>query len=157
MYYHVVTVENATFKILQCRPIDKNTLNSQFSMFLTLSLYLGFQTDSGNKMRCTFTSTYICICTQNHQDLMMWGGSQFKWVNSHRNTDSKFRHASNYLIGIFTHLVLCLADAIHNFKWVKVIRIRQNWGQRFWNIVYWCHIIFIFNVFKRRYLTMLTC
>ena len=27
-------------------------------------------------------------------------------------------------IGNFTHLKLCLADAIHNFKWVK---ITQNW------------------------------
>ena len=27
------------------------------------------------------------------------------------------------LIGIFTHLKLCLADAIHNFKWVKIIQI----------------------------------
>ena len=34
----------------------------------------------------------------------------------------------NYLIGIFTHLKLCLADAIHNFKWVKIIQIWQNGG-----------------------------
>ena len=26
------------------------------------------------------------------------------------------------LIVIFTHLKLCLADAIHNFKWVKIIQ-----------------------------------
>ena len=29
---------------------------------------------------------------------------------------------------IFTHLKLCLADAIHNFKWVKIIHIWQNEG-----------------------------
>ena len=29
----------------------------------------------------------------------------------------------------FTHLKLCLADAIHNFKWVKIIQIWQNGGQ----------------------------
>ena len=29
----------------------------------------------------------------------------------------------NYPIWIFTHLKLCLADAIHNFKWVKIIQI----------------------------------
>ena len=29
----------------------------------------------------------------------------------------------NYLFVIFTHLKLCLADAIHNFKWVKIIKI----------------------------------
>ena len=27
---------------------------------------------------------------------------------------------------IFTHLKLCLEDAIHNFKWVKIIWIWQN-------------------------------
>ena len=25
------------------------------------------------------------------------------------------------LIGIFTHLKLCLADTIHNFKWLKIL------------------------------------
>ena len=30
---------------------------------------------------------------------------------------------------IFTHLQLCLADAIHNFKWVKIIQIWQNEGK----------------------------
>ena len=29
----------------------------------------------------------------------------------------------NYSIWISTHLKLCLADAIHNFKWVKIIQI----------------------------------
>ena len=29
----------------------------------------------------------------------------------------------NYLNGIFTQLKLCLANAIHNFKWVKIIKI----------------------------------
>ena len=32
----------------------------------------------------------------------------------------------NYLIVIFTHLKLRLADAIHNFKWVKIIHIWQK-------------------------------
>ena len=36
---------------------------------------------------------------------------------------------ANY--SIFTHLKLCLADAIHNFKWVKIIQISQNEGRRF--------------------------
>ena len=35
---------------------------------------------------------------------------------------------------IFTHLKLCLADAIHNFKWVKIIQMWQNGDERFWNI-----------------------
>ena len=34
----------------------------------------------------------------------------------------------------FHHLKLCLADAIHNFKWVKIIQIWQNGGQRFSNL-----------------------
>ena len=37
----------------------------------------------------------------------------------------------NYSIWMFTHLKLCLADAIHNFKWVKIIQISQNGGQIF--------------------------
>ena len=34
----------------------------------------------------------------------------------------------NYSIAIFTHLKLCLADAIHHFKWVKIIQIWKNGG-----------------------------
>ena len=30
---------------------------------------------------------------------------------------------------IFTHLKSCLADAIHNFKWVEIIQIGQNGGE----------------------------
>ena len=48
---------------------------------------------------------------------------------------------SNYSIWIFTHLKLCLADAIHNFKWVKIIQIWQNGGQLFSNIADWCRIL----------------
>ena len=46
-----------------------------------------------------------------------------------------------YSIWVFTHLKLCLADAIHNFKWVKIIQIWQNGGQLFSNIADWCHIL----------------
>ena len=42
----------------------------------------------------------------------------------------------NYSIGIFTHLKLCLADAIHNFKWVKIIQIWQNGSQQISNLAY---------------------
>ena len=48
----------------------------------------------------------------------------------------------NYSIWIFTHLKLCLADAIHNFKWVKIIQIWQNRSQLFSNLAGWCHILF---------------
>ena len=33
------------------------------------------------------------------------------------------------------------ADAIHNFKWVKMIQIWQNGGQLFSNRADWCHIV----------------
>ena len=47
----------------------------------------------------------------------------------------------------FHHLKLCLADAIHNFKWVKIIQIRQNGGQLFFsNIADWCHILSLSHV-----------
>ena len=49
----------------------------------------------------------------------------------------------NYSIWIFTRLKLCLADAIHNFKWVKIIQIWQNRGQLFSNIADWCHILYL--------------
>ena len=39
------------------------------------------------------------------------------------------------------HLKLCLADAIHNFKWAKIIQIWQNGGQLFSNIAGWYHIL----------------
>ena len=33
-----------------------------------------------------------------------------------------------YLIRIFPHLKLCLADAIHNFNWVQIIHICHDGG-----------------------------
>ena len=42
---------------------------------------------------------------------------------------------------IFTHLKLCLADAIHNFKWVKIVQISQNEDQLFSNITNSCPIL----------------
>ena len=56
----------------------------------------------------------------------------------------------NYLIAIFTHLKLCLADAIHNFKWVKVIQISQN-GVYYFKLC-WLMSGFIGTMFKRWYL-----
>ena len=38
-------------------------------------------------------------------------------------------------------LELYLADAIHNFKWVKIIQIWQNAGQLFSNPAGWCRIL----------------
>ena len=37
-----------------------------------------------------------------------------------------------YSIWIFTHLKFCLADAIH--KWVKIMQIWQNGGQKLANL-----------------------
>ena len=36
---------------------------------------------------------------------------------------------------------LCLADAINNFKWVKIMQIWQNEDQLFPNRADWCHIM----------------
>ena len=47
----------------------------------------------------------------------------------------------NKLIGILTHFKLCLAVAIHNFKWVKIIQIWQKGDQGFRNLVDWCHVL----------------
>ena len=47
----------------------------------------------------------------------------------------------NYSILIFTHLKLCLADAIHNFKWVKIIQIWQHVGQQISNFADYCHFL----------------
>ena len=41
----------------------------------------------------------------------------------------------------FTHLKFCLADAIQNFKWVKIIQIWKNGGQLFSNLAGSCHIL----------------
>ena len=52
--------------------------------------------------------------------------------------DHPFNHQ---IIVIFTHLNLCLADAIHNFKWVKIIQIWQNGGWIFSNLADICHVL----------------
>ena len=43
---------------------------------------------------------------------------------------------------------LCLADAIHNFKWVKIIQIWRYRGKLFSNIADWCHILSLSHVWK---------
>ena len=58
----------------------------------------------------------------------------------------------NYSIWIFTHFKLCLADAIHNIKWVKIIQIWQNGGQLVSNIAEWCHILFANKQWKPEYM-----
>ena len=37
--------------------------------------------------------------------------------------------------------MISLADAIHNFKWVKIIQIWKNEGRLFSNIADLCHIL----------------
>ena len=38
---------------------------------------------------------------------------------------------SSYFVYTYTQLKLCFADAIHNIKWMKIIQIWLNGGQRF--------------------------
>ena len=42
----------------------------------------------------------------------------------------------SYLVGIFTHLKLCLADAIHNPKWVKIIQVFLDNVSTRYNVYY---------------------
>ena len=51
-----------------------------------------------------------------------------------QRTNSLTLEPPNYSIWIFAHFKLCLADAIHSFKWVKIIQIWQNEGQLFSNL-----------------------
>ena len=63
------------------------------------------------------------------------------FVVQQRENNSLTLQPPKYAILIFTHSKVCLADAIHNFKWVKIIQIWQNGGQLFSNIADWCHIL----------------
>ena len=38
---------------------------------------------------------------------------------------------------------VAVADAIHSFKWVKIIQICQNGGQLFSNLADSCHFLFL--------------
>ena len=51
--------------------------------------------------------------------------------NSHLTLDPL---TTNYSTGIITHLKLCLADVIHNFRWEKIIQFWQNGGQQISNL-----------------------
>ena len=54
------------------------------------------------------------------------------WLpQSHMSVHTLALSPPNYLILVFTHLKLCLANAIHNFKWVKIIQIWLNGVQLF--------------------------
>ena len=66
----------------------------------------------------------------------------FKWIAGAERVNPLTAKLLNW---IFTHFKLCLADAIHsdaihNFKWVKIIQIWQNGGHLFSNIADWCPI-----------------
>ena len=37
--------------------------------------------------------------------------------------------------------MLCFADEIRNFKWVKIIQIWQNGGQQNLNLADYCHFL----------------
>ena len=67
---------------------------------------------------------------------MLWVYGHYKYFKYLRrqNLTSLTLELPNYSIWIFTHFKLCLSDAIHNLKWVKIIQIWQNGGQIFSNI-----------------------
>ena len=57
-----------------------------------------------------------------HIDLVQCGRCIWHCGSSNQGQGFTF-YPPNYLIGIFTCLKLRVADAIHNFKWVKIIQI----------------------------------
>ena len=65
----------------------------------------------------------------------MWA-EMLEWSHA-RSTQSPPNHS----IEICAHLKLCLANAIHNFKLVKIIQIWQNEGEIFSDFADWCHIL----------------
>ena len=50
------------------------------------------------------------------------------------------RQPQNYIVLIFTHWKLCLADAIRNFKWMKIIQISDYFK------CCWLMSRFVFNI-----------
>ena len=64
------------------------------------------------------------------------------WIHANSALKGLTIQPPNYSIWIFTHLTLCLADAIHNLKWVKIIQIWQNGGLLLSNLADWCHVLF---------------
>ena len=57
------------------------------------------------------------------------------------STFQRFNPLTDQLFNVTSpHLKLCLADAIHNFKWGKIIQIWQNVAQLFWNLADRCHV-----------------
>ena len=55
-----------------------------------------------------------------------------------------FRHTENDQF--FIHLKLCLANATHNFKWLKITHICLIWAQIFANLDVQTHIFFPIKV-----------
>ena len=75
---------------------------------------------------------------------------RYQYYINHQTDTTLTLQPPNFSIWIFTHLEFCLADAIHNFKWVKIIQIWQNEGQLFSNLAD-LMLHFIFNMFKLCY------
>ena len=48
-----------------------------------------------------------------------------------------FNQVLRYLIWIFTHVKLCLADVMR----LKNIQIWRNESERFWNLSDWCYVL----------------
>ena len=49
----------------------------------------------------------------------------YEWYTVYLNIICLTLHPPNYSIWIFTHLKLCLADAIHNFKWFDKMEVNS--------------------------------
>ena len=102
------------------------------------------------KRKFTLSCTCARILSCKNQ---MWINDGSEWSQHRYKISSLLRHISGApeainpltakLVNLNFHpleLNLCLADAIHNFKWVKIIKIWQNGGQLFSNIAGWKHV-----------------
>ena len=103
------------------REISKLTFSSNFqpshikySMWMDIAVGLRHRYDC-----CRIIRSWLC---------------SFDYCGKH-DTNGYALSINNYSIWIFTHLKLCLADAIHNFKWVKIIQIWQNGVQLFLHLL----------------------
>ena len=103
----------------------------------------------GAGMICVLARTFIVLDSKIYPDIGPLSWRYVEW-SSYKLSLTVMRFDKNIDIRtdwvsclelIFTHLKMCLADAIHNFKWVKIIQIWQYRGRLFSNIADWCHIL----------------
>ena len=85
--------------------------------------------------------TYICLTLPTFTYLCL-PLLTFTYLYLTLTTFTYFYLPLTIFIYLYLHSpTLVYTDAIHNFKWVKIIQIWQNGGKLFSNIADWCHIL----------------